>query len=473
MSDRSVAAGSATTHPALAGVRRVPLWLDDASAPEPAPALTMPAVTDLCVVGGGYTGLWTAIRAKERDPDRDVVLLERDRCGGAASGRNGGFVEASLTHGLANACRHFPREVDTLERLGQQNLDGLCATVDRYSIDCDLERVPVIDVVTSPHHLEDLERAAARVRTFGGHADVLDGTALRDRVHSPAYLGGLERRDAAVLVNPARLAWGLRRAAESLGVRIHEYTPVSAIRSAGKHMEVATPGGSVRAARVAIGTNAWTGLLRRMRWYITPVYDYCLATAPLTPDQWAAVGWTGREGLSDSGNQFHYYRRTADDRIIWGGYDAVHHFGGRIRPRYDERPETWDRLARHFFETFPRLDGLAFTHAWGGVIDTSTRLCAFWDTAHDARVAYAAGFTGLGVGTTRFAADVLLDLLDGSDTERTRLDFVRKVPWPWPPEPFRSLGIEITRRSLAQEDRTGKRNLWLQVLDALGVGFDS
>jgi glycine/D-amino acid oxidase-like deaminating enzyme len=208
--------------------------------------------------------------------------------------------------------------------------------------------------------------------------------------------------------------------------------------------------------------------------YVVPVYDYALVTEPLSPYQLASIGWRNRQGVGDSGNRFHYYRLTRDDRVLWGGYDAIYHYGSRIDSRYEQRPETFAVLARHFAETFPQLGDVRFTHRWGGVIDTSTRFCAFYGTAGRGRIAYALGFTGLGVGASRFAADVVLDLLSASDTERTRLEMVRRRPLPFPPEPVRAAGIALTQRALARSDRDGgRRNLWLRTLDRAGLGFDS
>jgi glycine/D-amino acid oxidase-like deaminating enzyme len=214
--------------------------------------------------------------------------------------------------------------------------------------------------------------------------------------------------------------------------------------------------------------------LGSLRWHTVPVYDYALMTEPLSAEQLASLGWDGREGVGDLANQFHYYRLSADNRILWGGYDAIYHYGRRIGPSLEQRPETFDRLATHFFQTFPQLDGLRFTHQWGGAIDTCTRFCAFYGTSMGGRVAYALGYTGLGVGATRFGAHVVLDLLDGRDTERTRLQMVREKPLPFPPEPLAWIGIELTRWSLDRADRNeGRRNLWLRALDAAGLGFDS
>ena len=196
-----------------------------------------------------------------------------------------------------------------------------------------------------------------------------------------------------------------------------------------------TPYGSIRARHVALGTNAFPSLLRRVRPYVVPVYDYALMTEPLSEEQRASVGWKGRQGLTDSANHFHYFRLTRDDRILWGGYDVLYHFGGRITAEYDQRPETFRKLAGHFFDAFPQLAGVRFSHAWGGVIDTCSRFSPFFGTAHGGRVAYVAGFTGLGVGATRFGAEVMLDLLSGEQTELTKLELVRKKPLPFPPEP--------------------------------------
>ena len=235
-----------------------------------------------------------------------------------------------------------------------------------------------------------------------------------------------------------------------------------------------TPTGPVHARRVVLATNAFPPLLRRLRLMTVPVYDYALMTEPLTADQREAIGWRGREGVSDLGNQFHYFRTTRDGRILWGGYDAIYHYGSGVEEEYDQRHETFETLAGTFVTTFPQLEGLGFSHAWGGVIDTCTRFAAFYGTALGGRVGYALGFTGLGVGATRFAGDVLLDLLAGADTPRTRLEMVRRKPLPFPPEPLRWAGIEATRRSLARADANGGReNLWLKAMDRLGLGFDS
>ncbi|MFE9648891.1 NAD(P)/FAD-dependent oxidoreductase [Streptomyces sp. NPDC006365] len=460
----------------LSEAQPVSYWLDDPRKPHPEPALTTAETCDLLVVGGGYSGLWTALLAKERDPQRDVVLVEARETGWAASGRNGGFCAASLTHGLANGLSRWPDEIDTLQELGARNLDAIEATVARYSLDCDFERSGEIDVATEPYQAAELRDWYGELEGHGlaDGIEYLDVDAVRKQVDSPTFLAGLHDRHGVALLNPARLAWGLKRACVELGVRVYEHTPALGLKAHGAGMAVRTPYGGVRARHVALGTNIFPNLVRRVRSYTVPVYDYALMTEPLTDAQLASLGWKNRQGLGDSANQFHYFRLSADNRVLWGGYDAVYPYGGRVRAEYDDRPETYSRLARHFFACFPQLEGVRFTHAWGGAIDTCSRFSAFFGTAHQGRVAYAAGYTGLGVGATRFGADVMLDLLARERTERTSLAMVRKKPLPFPPEPFAWTGIALTKWSLARADaRGGRRNLWLKTLDRLGLGFDS
>jgi glycine/D-amino acid oxidase-like deaminating enzyme len=461
---------------AIAGATRKPYWLDTGDAPEANQPLTESETCDLCIVGGGFTGLWSAIVAKERDSSRDVVLIEADRVGWAASGRNGGFVDASLTHGLANGLDRWPDEIELLDRVGMENLDRIERAVERYGIDCGFERTGNIEVVTNRHpasYLDELRHDHELFLAQGYDAEWLDRDEVQRRVASPIYQAGIGIAGRVALVDPARLAWGLKTTAERLGVRIYEGSPATGLGRHRSGVTVELAGGSVSAARVALATNAYRPLVRRAGHYVAPVYDYCLVTEPLSPERRASIGWDGRQGVADAGNQFHYYRLTDDNRILWGGYDAIYHWGGRVSPRYEHRPESWARLAANFFTTFPQLEGVRFTNAWGGAIDTTSRFAVFWGTAMDGRVGYALGYTGLGVGASRIGASVMLDLLDGRRSALTDTRFVTGRPVPFPPEPLRFLGIQATRWSMAREDSTGRRNLWLRGLDRLGMGFDS
>ncbi|MFF5121940.1 NAD(P)/FAD-dependent oxidoreductase [Dactylosporangium aurantiacum] len=343
-------------HPALRDAVSAPFWLDR-DRPEPHPPLRGAVSADLAVVGGGFSGLWTALLAKERDPGLDVVVLEGRRIGWAATGRNGGFCAASLTHGLPNGVERFPDEIATLEALGRANLDGIEATLRRYGIDCGFERTGELSVATAPWQVAGLRDGIGTARRLGRRVEFLDRDAIRAEVHAATYEAGVWDRDGTAMLDPVRLAWGLAEACAALGVRFHEGTRVTGIDRAGGGLRLRTPHGTVTAAKVALGTGAFPSPLRRVRPFIIPVYDYALMTEPLTAGQLASIGWAHRQGIGDSANQFHYYRRTDDDRILWGGYDAVYYNGGAVRLAYDQRPATSDRLATHFFETFRSWTG--------------------------------------------------------------------------------------------------------------------
>ena len=457
----------------LSGARPLPYWTDRPERPEPRPPLAGAAPrTDLLVVGGGFTGLWAAIQAKEADPARDVVVVEAGRLADGASGRNGGFVSPSLTHGLAQGVACWPHEVGTLERLAAENMAGLERTLTAYGVEADFHKPGELTLALSEHQVGTVRAAYELHREHGVPVEYLDAEQARARVDSPLYRSGMFDPEIA-LVDPARLVWGLARAAESLGVRLHEHTRATAFKAEGAGVRVRLDSGSIHAGRVVIGTNASRGVLRRFSAWVLPVYDHVLMTEPLTSAQLAAVGWEGREGLTDAGNQFHYYRRTLDDRVLFGGYDANYHFPGRIDPALEQSDASHGLLADHFLDIFPQLEGVRFTHRWAGVIDTTSRFTPVFGTALGGRMAYAVGYTGLGVASTRFGAAVALDLVDGRDTELTRLGMVRRKPIPFPPEPIRYAAVRATRSALAAEDRTGRRSLWLKALDRIGVGFDS
>ncbi|WP_445170638.1 NAD(P)/FAD-dependent oxidoreductase [Mycolicibacterium sp. Dal123E01] len=443
------------------------MWLD---IPRPEyPTLSGGLSCDLLVVGGGYAGLWAALHATERNPGARVVLIDAERVGWAASGRNGGFVEASITHGAENGKSRWPLEFDQLEKLGLANLDGMQADIGKYGMQVDWERSGTLTVATEPHQVEWLAEGAEH-----GEGQFLDQAAIRAEVNSPTYQAGLFEGESCAIVHPARLVFELARACAQAGVQIFEHTAALSAQRESNGVEVSTKAGVITADQVVLATNVFPSLLKRNRLYTIPVYDYVLATEPLTTEQLDRIGWRSRQGISDSANQFHYYRLSADNRIVWGGYDAVYHFGRRVDPTYEDRAETYRKLAAHFFITFPQLEDVRFSHRWAGAIDTNTRFCAHWGLAGRGRIAYVNGFTGLGVGAARFGADVCLDLLGGHPTERTELEMVNRKPLPFPPEPAASIGIQATRWSMDRADHhAGKRNLFLRTLDRLGLGFDS
>jgi glycine/D-amino acid oxidase-like deaminating enzyme len=431
---------------------------------------------DVAIVGGGLTGLWTAIALTDTDPGLRVAVLEAETVAFGASGRNGGFCEASLTHGLANGIRHFPDEIDRLEREGIDNLHGLIDFTRAHGIDCDLEETGVLDLADQPHQVDEYRAWVDEAAEYGEHLEFLDREAARAEVHSPLWHAGLYRppgRD--VMLDPVKLCCGIARVARQRGVAIHERTRVTGLRRRAGGVDVSTEiGATVRADQVVVATSAYSGWLPRLKSLFVPVYDYVLVSEPLTPEQRASIGWARRQGLGDGNNQFHYFRLTADDRILWGGYDAIHHFGSRVGPELDVRPASFARLEAQFRRVFPQLEGLRFPYRWGGAIDTTTRFTVTFGRTMGGRVTYALGYTGLGVGASRWAGGVVRDFLLRPNEDRLRLRLVRSPVVPIPPEPFRSAAVGVVRSELDRADRNeGRRGPLLRTLDALGIGFDS
>lgn len=312
---RLVTASLATSAPAV-------FWLQDAPA-QAYPTLRGSQSADLTVVGGGYAGLWTAVLAKRRNPGQRVILLEAGTIGWAASGRNGGFCEASLTHGYENGLARWPDELAELERLGEENLEELAHDLLDLQIDAEFERTGFLAVAVEEHQVPWLSDPP--------EAEVFDGPQIRAEIASPIFLGAAWDRHHTALVHPAKLARGLARAAADLGVEVFERSRVLSLDSARSGpVTLQTAQGSVTSGQVALATNVFRPLLRRARHFTVPVYDYVLMTEPLSPAQLATVGWHHRQGFGDLAGQFHYSRLTADNRILYGGYDAIYHPGGGL-----------------------------------------------------------------------------------------------------------------------------------------------
>ena len=461
---------------ALENSKYCSLWHDQAIKPNTLPALKGDKICELLIVGGGFTGLWAALQAKERQPELDVILIEKTEIGDGASGRNGGFLSSHLAHGDSNTELQFPDEADQLYALGKQNLKELVETLDRYNIDAHYENVGDTVVATNLSSLEDLRKTYEKEKAAGEDVVWFDQEAMQAQVNSPTYLAGLWFRSGCDgTIDPARLCWGLKRVIQELGVRVYEQTALLSFEQSGRDkMKVECAAGTIKSDKILMATNAYRSSVAKIRNTIIPIWDYQLATEPLTPEQMALIGWDKtRHALSNHVNMFHYYRLTKDNRITWGGGGAVrYYFNSNTNESCADIPARFEQLSKEFFETFPQLEGLKFSHRWSGIIATSSRFCLAPGVAYNGRVSWAVGYTGLGVGASRFGARVGLELLGYQPSDVLKMHFVTKYVIPWAPEPVRWLGVKMTQRALHKEDKNGgKRGLWLKMLDMMKLGF--
>ena len=453
---------------ALQDVTLFPFWLDNPAAPAVEPQLIGRSEADLIIVGGGFTGLWAAILAKEADPGSDVVLVEAGKVAYGASGRPGGIVSTSVMHGLSNALRIFPNDLEALERLGHDNMTGFRRTLEDHGIDCHAEWGGELTVAVGEENAAGLEQEYRLHIEHGHDAELLDRDAVRQHVDSPLYFGGVWSKKNSGIVHPARLAWGLKAAALTLGVRLYESAPMTGISEDGSAMLVRTHDGEVRAPRVLLATNAFAAGHRHIRRRVAAIRDRIVATEPLSDEQMSRVGWRNRQGVYDTRTQLNYMRLTKDNRIIFGGR-LGYFFNGDTDPATDRKPDVYQRLAGAFFRTFPQLDDVRFSHAWSGPIALTTRMAVHFQRYYGGRVIYAGGYSGFGVSTSRFGARVGLDLLDGRDAPELKLEFANSLPNWIPPEPFRWIGARITMYALdTADEKGGWRQPWLRFVSSLG-----
>lgn len=461
---------------ALKDSKYCPLWHDKSVMPETLPAISADEECELLIVGGGFTGLWAALQVKEREQEVDIILIEKTFVGDGASGRCGGFLDSSLAHGETNTEHHFPGEAERLYELGQQNMAELVGTFERYNIDARYEKVGSTEVATNKAGVEDLRKQYEQEKAAGDDVVWFDQEAMQQQVNSPTYLAGLWRRDGLDgVVDPGRVCWGLKKVLLGLGVRIYESTPLKGIATIGpKKMRSNANGYTITSDKVLMATNAYKNPIDKVNKPTIPVWDYQIATEPLTDEQLESIGWgKSRFALGNHANMFHYYRMTKDNRITWGGGGAVsYYFNKGTGQNHADIPERYEQLSKEFFETFPQLAGVKFSHRWGGIIATSTRFCMVPGSAYNGRVAWSVGYTGLGVGASRFGARIGIELLGYQPSDILNMQFVKKKPMPWAPEPFRWFGVRLTQKALINADKNnGKRGWWLKLLDKLNLGF--
>jgi len=462
---------------ALKDAKACPLWHDPEAMPEVLPPLASDEKCELLIVGGGFTGLWAAMQAKEREPDADIILIEQTFIGDGASGRCGGFLSSSLAHGETNVEHRFSDEADRLQELGTQNMRELLETLEQYHIDARYEKSGRMIVALDPQSAVEIHSEYEQSNASGEDVVWLDKDAVREQVNSPTFFGGLLTRGGQDgLVDPARLCWGLKEVLLNWpGVRIFEGTRLLGVETVGKEgMKANCEGGVIHSDKILMATNAFTSPIGKIRRSVIPVWDYQIATEPLSDEQLEKIAWgKSRPALSDYRNMFHYFRLTTDNRITYGGGTAVRYYFNRgIDVKFADAQTLYEQLAQEFFETFPQLGDVKFSHKWGGIIATSTRFCMVPGVAYDGRLAWSVGYTGHGVSASRFGARIGIELLGYQPSDILEMQFVTKKALPWAPEPFRWLGVKFTQNALVKADKNGgKRGLWLKLLDRLGLGF--
>ena len=437
--------------------------------------LSAPAEADIAIVGGGLTGLWAALFLKQLDPGRDVAVVEQGVAAYGASGRNAGMLSETVDHSHSLAIQHFGlEEARRLAALGETNVAELAQFIAERGIACDYEPTGRLMVALTRAQEDEARHSIAVARKLGLNTfHYLDGAAVRAAVHCPLYRGGVEVSGGGIL-DPARLTDGLRREAEKQGVRIFERTTVRSLGRAGAGVELRANGTTLRARRAVLATSAYTHhLLPKVLWRFIPLYDYIIVSEPLSPAQWEAIGWKGRQGITDGRTFFNYYRPTADGRVLWGTSEATYYSGNTVGPQCDHSPRHYESLRQSWRLHFPNLAGLEWPYAWGGAICSTTRLTPYFGRALDDRVCYALGFTGHGLGTTRIAGRILAHMALDRTSDLLDLPLVTRRPFPYPPEPIRTWAVNQVTRALRRVDEGHPPNLLLRLLDRFGIGFSS
>jgi glycine/D-amino acid oxidase-like deaminating enzyme len=431
----------------------LPWWLEEAPPDPEEPPLAGESEADVAIVGGGYTGLWTALALKRRDPALQVSVLDADRVGLGPSGRNGGFC-----HGLWASLRWLRDAFGADAALATAAAaEGVYEAVRALGEDVWARGGGMLKVATTEGQEAAIDRA---VRTAAGlgvpeQAVAFSREEVAARCRSPVFRRGVWFRDG-ITVQPARLVRALRRAALEAGVTLHERTRVTGVQPG----RVQAAGGAVRAPEIVVATNAWMSGWRAVRGRVTPFGSYVVLTEPV-PELLAEIGWTGGEAITD-GRMFLYYARTTNDgRVLMGsGSGPIGDWRNRIDARFFEDEATVARAERGLRRLLPGLDGVRVERAWGGPIDVSSDHLPFFGTVAGTRIHYGAGYTGNGVGPSWLGGQVLASLVLGSDDEWSRLPLARTGPRRLPPEPFRTAGGALVRRAVlaAEEaDENGRR----------------
>ncbi|MEV0120666.1 FAD-dependent oxidoreductase [Streptomyces sp. NPDC050703] len=420
----------------------ISFWYADDGLPATREPLASDTTADVCVVGGGYTGLWTAYYLKKAAPFLRITVLEQRFCGYGASGRNGGWLYNGIAGRDRYARRHGHEAAVRLQRAMNETVDEVIRAAAEESIEADVHHGGVLEVAYTPAQLARLRAFHAAELTYGEKDRLLLGAReSAERVRVSGVVGSTWTPHGARL-HPAKLVKGLAAAVEALGVTIHESTPVTEIRP--KH--AVTPYGTVRAPYVLRCTEGFTASLKGQRRTWLPMNSSMIATAPLSPSQWESIGWEGRETLGDMAHAYMYAQRTADGRIALGGRGVPYRFGSKTDNDGRTQRPTVEALRTILTRLFPQLAGVPVAHAWSGVLGVPRDWCATVTLDRATGLGWAGGYVGSGVATANLAARTLRDLVQqdsgqAGPTDLTALPWVNHKVRKWEPEPLRWLGV--------------------------------
>ena len=418
---------------------------------EPAPALAADTTTDVAIVGGGFTGLWTAWQLKQRDPGVDVVVLEQDQCGFGPSGRNGGFLNGFIDHVATLLEMYGADGARAVVAAGDSAVAGVASWLDAHGVDAWYRPDLSMGVASAAHQVGGWDGQLAAARTLGleDRFTLLDRAAVAQRCASPVFEGGVLVEDGGTL-QPARLARALRQACLDVGVRIYEHTTVTPPHpsTVGR---IETSGGIVRARSIVLGANAWMASWPGFRRRIVARGTYIALTAP-APERLADLGWTDGLGIYDLRSSLRYLRTTPDGRIAMGVGGQRGSYSGRIHHRFDDDATGRRNAVAALHRFFPSFRDVPIEASWGGPIDVSSSHEPYVGTLPGGRTHFALGYTGNGVGPTHLLGRILADRALGLETPDTALPLVDAEPRPWPMQPFRGAGASVVNAAVVRRD---------------------
>ena len=419
----------------------------------PGPRLREDIDTDVAIVGGGFTGLSTAFHLKKEQPGMRITIFESEVIGFGASGRNGGFNMTLFGLTLSiTALRFGKAKAKEAHLYMERAVDLLKDLVDELDLDCDYEHPGFLRVATSEKYKKRIQHELELAHKLGiDGIEWLDQDQTREQVDSPLYLGAWWEPRCGIL-NPAKLSWSWAEVLRTMGIELYENTPVTEIKKNPKHIELITPQGIVRAEKAVLATNAWSHFFPKLKRKQLPVWTHIVISEPLTDDQYQSIGWQNRQGIEDARNLVHYYRLTRDNRIVMGGRD-VSLSKGFYDMDQDDNEQTFEGLRRDVRELFPAIRDIGFTDAWGGPVSVPLDMAPAIGYMGDERVVYSLGCVGHGVSLTHLNGQTIRDLILERKTDLTDVFFVNRTTIPWPPEPFRTLGIKAIVGYMHVEDR--------------------